>query len=1636
MKKSTKRGSAPARDSTPARNQRLPSKSTMSESEVIDVSRRILEVFFDYALNKIDQAEGGFERVERDFGPVVRRFVTAGERVEACLPAFPFKSANKVYKVLGPLPDKAEELALDRIQTMCKRVEAIYSPGARVTIISDGITYNDLLCISDQETWAYGEALRTMAVDNGFDCIAFSRFRDLLDFPLPAKMTEIVYVANCVNFRRELLNRYGNPNLDIEKEIATNGDTMLTFLGYKRFLQSDLKHIFPRSAGRSGHAYKRDCKYLAKQMLMRGYAFAGAVKNAYPNHLRLSIHESMGIGAKLSISLLNTKTGFTTPWHCSVAQLADGEWISAPMGDFSENPRLELVKVNGMPSHFKEKAGEMSTGPSLGDSFMRASTMTLSEYMSRATPSASSTGSRTPGISSRSSFLSDRSPSPSLKSSPSIIVTTPGEPEEITKVSSTEESDTSSSVAYGRRLLPQIIDQLAAADPTRTVYSLAALSGSSLSYTHISARAFAQAIDKTAWWLQKLVGKPKSIRPVGYIGPHDLRHVLLTFACVKAGYAALFLSPKNNTEGTLAVLEATKCDIWVSATGSLPITLVRDVLQKRPMKLLQLPLLDDMLNTTTVEPFPYTKTFDEAVNEPFCYLHTSGTTGHPKPIAWSHGLIGTMDAVRLMPPVEGDGGLVPWCSDWRPKDTIYSAFPMSHGAGVLMDILIPALFELRCVLGPVNAIPNVGLIGDLADSTKIDIWSMVPSLADELGETPEILEKLRPSKFICASGGPASPISSGKANEVIRVLNLTGTTEGLFIGNLVPAREDWYWFCFHPSSGFEFKQIDDDTYEHWVHKHDQWSLFQGIFHTFQDKKSINFKDLYMRHPTKPNLWAFKGRSDDLVVLSNGYKISPLETEAYITTHPAVEGCLVFGTGKPQAGLLIELKDPSNSAPSEELVESIWSTVQEANTRSRHKNQLLKNFIIFSQPEKPFLRTDKRTIKRPATLALYADYIEEFYNAQSEQDSNDADEAAEASSSTAPVRSTILKIFRPLLHQENEGKIDPETDLFSLGLDSLGVMSAIKSIRAATGLGDKIAPRHVYSNPTISKLSAAVARLAASTAKPTQDTTVAVTKSVVQSTVDPSTAKLNETIARYKGQQSFRLNPWSYMSGKVYFGIVFFLPLNENTKFQEAYDVLQAGLKRTFEFIPALAGKLIPCSEHEFGYKTGDYCVSVPPPALAARCRDLLKFKDLSGVLPSFAKLREAGFLASDIKAELSDIERMPYFQFPAAVPVFGAQANFVDGGCLLSAEFCHTFLDGMSGFIAMQVWAECCRYVQGDQSATCDWFHPESVNPNLLEIIHMQEGRNKPVEEIDPGTWSWMLAAPHEEDYWEKTKTAPKSVKASWRLPKRPIEDAWYLPPQTPAPAPGDSTEPLKETIFRMRPENMARLLEHVQKEPAIQGRSLSTNDILEAFLWRAMLRARYRVATELKGRRFGKEDKSIIEVPIDGRRWFSELLPESYLGTLLVIRRTSLAIKYLCSPTTSIGKVALRTREDANMISSELVHDVFNLYMNLQDHNQWQPGSARGAHSMSFAVSNSMAIETDNYALGGSVFANGGAPEAVRVPVGRMVGGHRCLFLLPLAKDGAIEFAVGLNAEELKMLMSDKEFTRYAGLKEVVNQK
>lgn len=116
------------------------------------------------------------------------------------------------------------------------------------------------------------------------------------------------------------------------------------------------------------------------------------------------------------------------------------------------------------------------------------------------------------------------------------------------------------------------------------------------------------------------------------------------------------------------------------------------------------------------------------------------------------------------------------------------------------------------------------------------------------------------------------------------------------MGSTLPEPEDWIYFSFHPYANFDFREIEPGIFEHYAVRKDEYvAQFQGLFHTFPDVEETSLKDLYTQHPRKPDLWLYKGRTDDTVVLSSGEKILPTDMEAIVSTHPAVSACLVVGS---------------------------------------------------------------------------------------------------------------------------------------------------------------------------------------------------------------------------------------------------------------------------------------------------------------------------------------------------------------------------------------------------------------------------------------------------------------------------------------------------------------------------------------------------------------------------------------------------------------------------------------------------------------------------------------------------------------------------------------------------------------------
>ena len=101
------------------------------------------------------------------------------------------------------------------------------------------------------------------------------------------------------------------------------------------------------------------------------------------------------------------------------------------------------------------------------------------------------------------------------------------------------------------------------------------------------------------------------------------------------------------------------------------------------------------------------------------------------------------------------------------------------------------------------------------------------------------------------------------------------------------------------------------------------------------------KDLFTRHPTIPVAWKYFARLDDTIVLLNGEKAVPTDTEQAVRDNKIVQEAIIVGSGKPQLGMVII---PSQLLPESEVLKQVWPVIEKANEVSPAYAQLTQEMI--------------------------------------------------------------------------------------------------------------------------------------------------------------------------------------------------------------------------------------------------------------------------------------------------------------------------------------------------------------------------------------------------------------------------------------------------------------------------------------------------------------------------------------------------------------------------------------------------------------------------------------------------------------------------------------------------------------------
>lgn len=533
---------------------------------------------------------------------------------------------------------------------------------------------------------------------------------------------------------------------------------------------------------------------------------------------------------------------------------------------------------------------------------------------------------------------------------------------------------------------------------------------------------------------------------------------------------ALFSSPRNNLSAHLSLLEGTKCRTVFRPREIEPDSLFQSLMERDETHVHDLPTLEELLASETIDRFPWDKSYADVCNEPLLVLHTSGSTGNPKPVDVKHSLIASIDAQQLFPDV--DNRYVT-AREWANR-RIYTALPPFHSAG--WNFFSYSIFQsTELLLGPSGAPPSLDTVEWVLKHDMAEAGIMPPSLLAEAAADDALLNMFSKWSSVTYGGGPL-PQDAGDALQTrLKVLQVLGSTETFNLPELLPESQgDWPFHCYHPSLGIDFRERMEGLYELVFVRQPENAKHQGAFCTFTDIDEYAMKDLYERHPSKPDLWRYRGRLDDIIVLSNGEKFNPSGAESKIAQDPSVKSALVVGTAQDQPALLVEPN--ADGELSDESRKHIITKALTANEVLPAHAQIHQSHVRVLETPDTFLRSSKGEVQRAPTISALSGTIQELYSAASTNTVSGHD--LDMSSREGLAKSLVDIISQELL----QGKpVSSDDNIFDLGLDSLQVTRLLRYIRAELKKHDdnvsaSVTPRTIYQNPSATSLSKVLIQL--------------------------------------------------------------------------------------------------------------------------------------------------------------------------------------------------------------------------------------------------------------------------------------------------------------------------------------------------------------------------------------------------------------------------------------------------------------------------------------------------------------------------------------------------------------------------------
>ncbi|KAE8399727.1 hypothetical protein BDV37DRAFT_275084 [Aspergillus pseudonomiae] len=487
------------------------------------------------------------------------------------------------------------------------------------------------------------------------------------------------------------------------------------------------------------------------------------------------------------------------------------------------------------------------------------------------------------------------------------------------------------------------------------------------------------------------------------------------------------------------------------------------------------------LNCTTLispvpQPPPVTTILEEyPLNVLDVPVHTSGSTGIPKPIFWTHDTACKHMEVVVLEPPEGYESL----EHWNQGKRMY----LAAGLAYLHFIILP--IDVSLVLPTSGGLPTAAALVEARKRAPFETALIVPSIVQELAQSPDLLDfcSKHLTHLIYCGGDLPQPIGDTVAAK-IKLVNQYGASEVRMVPSIYSKTnrdplKDWRYIDFHPRMGVELHNIAGEEYEMVIARSPERERYQFPFTLFPDRYDYHTSDLFVRHPdpAKPDLWRWCGRADDVIVFLNGEKTNPVSMEQHIIAcNPDVTAALVAGSQRFQASLLVEVNGKDLSVGERAaMIEKIWPSIGQANEVCPAHARVAKTHILFTPSNKPMLRAGKGTIQRAGTLAQCTPELDTLYIDADKLAQDDGEQLGPGCTEDPKLISDYIRQSILTITGWNANKLTDTENWFNLGLDSLQTITATRIFKRGLD-SPTLTPNLIYLHPTVIGLTQAVLRL--------------------------------------------------------------------------------------------------------------------------------------------------------------------------------------------------------------------------------------------------------------------------------------------------------------------------------------------------------------------------------------------------------------------------------------------------------------------------------------------------------------------------------------------------------------------------------